>query len=70
VWVCVCVCVCRKIELYEMGWSLRDGLKECLVAAAPYGGPIGEYTHTHTDMMEQRESLAQFGETHIVAKYL
>uniref|UniRef100_A0A8C7KYG4 Vacuolar protein sorting-associated protein 16 homolog n=1 Tax=Oncorhynchus kisutch TaxID=8019 RepID=A0A8C7KYG4_ONCKI len=30
----------RKIELYEMGWSLRDGLKECLVAAAPYGGPI------------------------------
>uniref|UniRef100_A0A4W5LH68 Vacuolar protein sorting-associated protein 16 homolog n=1 Tax=Hucho hucho TaxID=62062 RepID=A0A4W5LH68_9TELE len=30
----------RKIELYEMGWSLRDGLKDCLVAAAPYGGPI------------------------------
>uniref|UniRef100_A0A8L0DSR5 Vacuolar protein sorting-associated protein 16 homolog n=1 Tax=Oncorhynchus mykiss TaxID=8022 RepID=A0A8L0DSR5_ONCMY len=35
----------RKIELYEMGWSLRDGLKECLVAAAPYGGPIGENSH-------------------------
>uniref|UniRef100_A0A4W5LH50 Vacuolar protein sorting-associated protein 16 homolog n=1 Tax=Hucho hucho TaxID=62062 RepID=A0A4W5LH50_9TELE len=32
----------RKIELYEMGWSLRDGLKDCLVAAAPYGGPIGD----------------------------
>ncbi|KAJ8255903.1 hypothetical protein COCON_G00197670 [Conger conger] len=30
----------RKIELYEMGWNLRDGLRDCLVAAAPYGGPI------------------------------
>ncbi|XP_066522510.1 vacuolar protein sorting-associated protein 16 homolog [Hoplias malabaricus] len=30
----------RKVELYEMGWSLKDGLRECLVAAAPYGGPI------------------------------
>uniref|UniRef100_A0AAY5JW93 Vacuolar protein sorting-associated protein 16 homolog n=1 Tax=Esox lucius TaxID=8010 RepID=A0AAY5JW93_ESOLU len=30
----------RKIELYDMGWSLRDGLKDCMVAAAPYGGPI------------------------------
>ncbi|CAK6981606.1 vacuolar protein sorting-associated protein 16 homolog [Scomber scombrus] len=30
----------RKTELYEMCWSLRDGLRDCLVAAAPYGGPI------------------------------
>ncbi|KAJ8252797.1 hypothetical protein GJAV_G00205690 [Gymnothorax javanicus] len=30
----------RKIELYEMKWNLRDGLRDCLVAAAPYGGPI------------------------------
>lgn len=34
----------RKIELYEMTWNLRDGLKDCLkngmIAAAPYGGPI------------------------------
>ncbi|KTF91844.1 hypothetical protein cypCar_00035990 [Cyprinus carpio] len=30
----------RKIELYEMGWNLKDGLRDCLVAAAPYGGPI------------------------------
>ncbi|XP_056156959.1 vacuolar protein sorting-associated protein 16 homolog isoform X2 [Lampris incognitus] len=30
----------RKTELYEMGWNLREGLKDCLVAAAPYGGPI------------------------------
>uniref|UniRef100_A0A8C1QGQ5 Vacuolar protein sorting-associated protein 16 homolog n=1 Tax=Cyprinus carpio TaxID=7962 RepID=A0A8C1QGQ5_CYPCA len=28
------------IELYEMGWNLKDGLRDCLVAAAPYGGPI------------------------------
>ncbi|XP_061909972.1 vacuolar protein sorting-associated protein 16 homolog [Entelurus aequoreus] len=30
----------RKTELYVMSWNLRDGLKDCLVAAAPYGGPI------------------------------
>uniref|UniRef100_A0A9J7ZN93 Vacuolar protein sorting-associated protein 16 homolog n=1 Tax=Cyprinus carpio carpio TaxID=630221 RepID=A0A9J7ZN93_CYPCA len=32
-------CFCY-IELYEMGWNLKDGLRDCLVAAAPYGGPI------------------------------
>uniref|UniRef100_A0A3Q3IFB9 Vacuolar protein sorting-associated protein 16 homolog n=1 Tax=Monopterus albus TaxID=43700 RepID=A0A3Q3IFB9_MONAL len=31
----------RKTELYEMCWTLRDGLRDSLVAAAPYGGPIG-----------------------------
>ncbi|XP_023805330.1 vacuolar protein sorting-associated protein 16 homolog isoform X1 [Oryzias latipes] len=30
----------RKVELYEMCWSIRDGLRDSLVAAAPYGGPI------------------------------
>uniref|UniRef100_A0A3P8SG96 Vacuolar protein sorting-associated protein 16 homolog n=1 Tax=Amphiprion percula TaxID=161767 RepID=A0A3P8SG96_AMPPE len=30
----------RKTELYEMCWTLRDGLRDSLVAAAPYGGPI------------------------------
>ncbi|CAL8288305.1 unnamed protein product [Lota lota] len=31
----------RKVELYDMSWVLRDGLREdSLVAAAPYGGPI------------------------------
>ncbi|XP_033834541.1 vacuolar protein sorting-associated protein 16 homolog [Periophthalmus magnuspinnatus] len=30
----------RKSELYEMSWSLKDGLRDSLVAAAPYGGPI------------------------------
>lgn len=31
----------RKYELYSMDWDLKEELKDCLVAAAPYGGPIG-----------------------------
>ncbi|XP_038186849.1 vacuolar protein sorting-associated protein 16 homolog isoform X2 [Arvicola amphibius] len=30
----------RKYELYSMDWDLKEELKDCLVAAAPYGGPI------------------------------
>ncbi|XP_050751537.1 vacuolar protein sorting-associated protein 16 homolog isoform X2 [Gymnogyps californianus] len=30
----------RKFELYTMEWNLKEDLRECLVAAAPYGGPI------------------------------
>ncbi|XP_042326077.1 vacuolar protein sorting-associated protein 16 homolog [Sceloporus undulatus] len=30
----------RKLDLYSMGWSLKEDLQDCLVAAAPYGGPI------------------------------
>ncbi|XP_065490337.1 vacuolar protein sorting-associated protein 16 homolog isoform X2 [Caloenas nicobarica] len=30
----------RKVELYAMEWGLREDLRDCLVAAAPYGGPI------------------------------
>ncbi|KAI6069782.1 Vacuolar protein sorting-associated protein 16-like protein [Aix galericulata] len=30
----------RKSELYAMEWGLREELRDCLVAAAPYGGPI------------------------------
>lgn len=33
--------MCRKYELYSMDWDLKEELKDCLVAAAPYGGPIG-----------------------------
>ncbi|GAB1286902.1 Vacuolar protein sorting-associated protein 16 homolog [Apodemus speciosus] len=29
-----------KYELYSMDWDLKEELKDCLVAAAPYGGPI------------------------------
>lgn len=31
----------RKYELYSMAWDLKEELRDCLVAAAPYGGPIG-----------------------------
>lgn len=40
----VSVLVFSKSELYEMCWDLKDGLKDCLVAAAPFGGPIGMHT--------------------------
>ncbi|XP_056606714.1 vacuolar protein sorting-associated protein 16 homolog [Triplophysa dalaica] len=30
----------RKVELYDMSWKLKEGLRECLITAAPYGGPI------------------------------
>ncbi|XP_074848263.1 vacuolar protein sorting-associated protein 16 homolog [Carettochelys insculpta] len=30
----------RKFELYSMAWNLKEDLQDCLVAAAPYGGPI------------------------------
>ncbi|XP_078227342.1 vacuolar protein sorting-associated protein 16 homolog isoform X5 [Callithrix jacchus] len=29
-----------KYELYSMDWDLKEELRDCLVAAAPYGGPI------------------------------
>lgn len=35
------ISVSRKYELYSMDWDLKEELKDCLVAAAPYGGPIG-----------------------------
>ncbi|KAL0595335.1 Vacuolar protein sorting-associated protein 16-like protein [Plecturocebus cupreus] len=34
------LCVGRKYELYSMDWDLKEELRDCLVAAAPYGGPI------------------------------
>ncbi|KAA0713395.1 Vacuolar protein sorting-associated protein 16 -like protein [Triplophysa tibetana] len=30
----------RKVELYDMSWKLKESLREYLIAAAPYGGPI------------------------------
>lgn len=33
-----------------MCWDLRDGLRDCLVAAAPYGGPIGSQTNTNPNL--------------------
>lgn len=38
----------RKYELYSMDWDLKEELKDCLVAAAPYGGPIGMHPSIST----------------------
>ncbi|ETE57233.1 Vacuolar protein sorting-associated protein 16-like protein [Ophiophagus hannah] len=35
----------RKLELYSMSWNLKEDLREYLVAAAPYGGPIALMRH-------------------------
>ncbi|KAM6945481.1 vacuolar protein sorting-associated protein 16 homolog [Aplochiton taeniatus] len=47
----------RKIELYEMSWNLRDGLKDCLVAVAPYGGPIALLREPHRRSPSARPQL-------------
>uniref|UniRef100_UPI003AAA6B6E vacuolar protein sorting-associated protein 16 homolog isoform X3 n=1 Tax=Centroberyx gerrardi TaxID=166262 RepID=UPI003AAA6B6E len=47
----------RKTELYEMGWSLRDGLRDSLVAAAPYGGPIALLREPHRRSPSSRPQL-------------
>lgn len=39
--ISVFLCASRKYELYSMDWDLKEELRDCLVAAAPYGGPIG-----------------------------
>lgn len=39
--ISACLSVGRKYELYSMDWDLKEELRDCLVAAAPYGGPIG-----------------------------
>ncbi|XP_018417505.1 PREDICTED: vacuolar protein sorting-associated protein 16 homolog [Nanorana parkeri] len=30
----------RKLNLYDMGWNIREEFKDCLVAVGPYGGSI------------------------------
>ncbi|XP_068612430.1 vacuolar protein sorting-associated protein 16 homolog [Brachionichthys hirsutus] len=47
----------RKTELYEMRWTLRDGLRDCLVAAAPYGGPIALLREPHRRSPSSRPQL-------------
>uniref|UniRef100_A0A667Z2V4 Vacuolar protein sorting-associated protein 16 homolog n=1 Tax=Myripristis murdjan TaxID=586833 RepID=A0A667Z2V4_9TELE len=46
-----------KTELYEMCWNLRDGLRDCLVAAAPYGGPIALLREPHRRSPSSRPQL-------------
>ena len=45
--ISACLCVARKYELYSMDWDLKEELRDCLVAAAPYGGPIGKSPLCH-----------------------
>uniref|UniRef100_A0A4W6G197 Vacuolar protein sorting-associated protein 16 homolog n=1 Tax=Lates calcarifer TaxID=8187 RepID=A0A4W6G197_LATCA len=47
----------RKTELYEMSWNLRDGLRDSLVAAAPYGGPIALLREPHRRSPSSRPQL-------------
>uniref|UniRef100_A0A3B4TJL1 Vacuolar protein sorting-associated protein 16 homolog n=1 Tax=Seriola dumerili TaxID=41447 RepID=A0A3B4TJL1_SERDU len=47
----------RKTELYEMCWNLRDGLRDSLVAAAPYGGPIALLREPHRRSPSSRPQL-------------
>lgn len=47
----VSVLVFSKSELFDMCWDLKDGLRDCLVAAAPYGGPIGIHTILQESVM-------------------
>uniref|UniRef100_A0AAV2MHR4 Vacuolar protein sorting-associated protein 16 homolog n=1 Tax=Knipowitschia caucasica TaxID=637954 RepID=A0AAV2MHR4_KNICA len=47
----------RKSELYQMSWSLKDGLKDALVGAAPYGGPIAILKEPHRRSPSSRPHL-------------
>lgn len=49
---CVSVLVFSKSELYDMCWDLKDGLRDGLVAAAPYGGPIGMHNVLQESVVE------------------
>lgn len=49
--MCESVLVFSKSELYDMCWDLKDGFRDCLVAAAPYGGPIGMCTVVNESVM-------------------
>uniref|UniRef100_A0A3Q3XGA3 Vacuolar protein sorting-associated protein 16 homolog n=1 Tax=Mola mola TaxID=94237 RepID=A0A3Q3XGA3_MOLML len=47
----------RKIELYDMCWDLKDALRDCLLAAAPYGGPIALLRNPHRRSPSSRPQL-------------
>lgn len=32
--------LCRKFDLYNMNWSMDEGLENMIVSGAAYGGPI------------------------------
>uniref|UniRef100_A0A1A7XRE5 Vacuolar protein sorting-associated protein 16 homolog n=1 Tax=Iconisemion striatum TaxID=60296 RepID=A0A1A7XRE5_9TELE len=47
----------RKTELYQMSWNIRDGFRDSLVAAAPYGGPIALLREHHRRSPSSRPQL-------------
>lgn len=55
--ISVCHCVGRKYELYSMDWDLKEELRDCLVAAAPYGGPIGKFPLWHCMLWDRGMNL-------------
>lgn len=52
--ISACLCTGRKYELYSMDWDLKEELRDCLVAAAPYGGPIGMSPVCHCLLRDNR----------------
>ncbi|XP_062349891.1 vacuolar protein sorting-associated protein 16 homolog isoform X3 [Cinclus cinclus] len=49
----------RKLELYSMEWGLREDLRDCVVAAAPYGGPIALLRNSRRDKIPGARPLLE-----------
>ncbi|KAM6989130.1 vacuolar protein sorting-associated protein 16 homolog [Passerculus sandwichensis] len=49
----------RKLELYSMEWGLREDLRDCVVAAAPYGGPIALLRNSRRDKTPSARPLLE-----------
>ncbi|XP_050176976.1 vacuolar protein sorting-associated protein 16 homolog [Myiozetetes cayanensis] len=49
----------RKLELYSMEWGLREDLRDCVVAAAPYGGPIALLRNSRRDKAPSSRPLLE-----------
>ncbi|XP_030921124.1 vacuolar protein sorting-associated protein 16 homolog [Geospiza fortis] len=48
-----------KPELYSMEWGLREDLRDCVVAAAPYGGPIALLRNSRRDKAPSARPLLE-----------
>uniref|UniRef100_A0A8C9UGJ0 Vacuolar protein sorting-associated protein 16 homolog n=1 Tax=Serinus canaria TaxID=9135 RepID=A0A8C9UGJ0_SERCA len=47
------------LELYSMEWGLREDLRDCVVAAAPYGGPIALLRNSRRDKTPSARPLLE-----------
>uniref|UniRef100_A0A7N8XYH1 Vacuolar protein sorting-associated protein 16 homolog n=1 Tax=Mastacembelus armatus TaxID=205130 RepID=A0A7N8XYH1_9TELE len=56
----------RKTELYDMCWTVGDGLRDSLVAAAPYGGPIALLREPHRRSPSSRPQLEIYSASGVV----